>query len=319
MTIFLYGQDAYRLKQGLGQVISGYEKKYPGSLNLFSFDLSDKEQRSRFEDSLKTLSFFEEAKLMIARNSFVSKETSEWVKDVLVRHEINKAKSITVTVVEQVSQKDLEKTNKELFKDLASKSSTVRNFEYLEGAKLMNWVRSEFASLNCSIDTASARALIDLTGNESWQLANEIQKLANYRQKGTITSKDVGALVSGRTDLNIFDFVDAIVSKNRAKGYELLYRELKNGRDPYYLLSMIVFGFRNMLMVKDLLDRKTDPNLIAKNASLHPFVVRKTSASVSKYSQEDLKRSFGRLLEMDTSVKNGSLNLVDTLFEFVIV
>ncbi len=286
MTIFLYGPDAYRLKQGLGQVMSGYEKKYPGSLNLFSFDLSDREQWSRFEDSLKTVSFFEETKLMIAGNSFVSKETSEWMKDVLARHEIDKAESIIVTIVERLSQKDLEKTNKELFKDLASKSSTVRNFEYLEGAKLLNWVRSEFASLNCSIDTASTRALIGLTGNESWQLANEIQKLANYKQKGAVTSKDVASLVSGRTDLNIFEFVDAIVSKNRAKGYELLYREIKNGRDPYYLLAMMAYGFRSR---------------------------------ANRFSLEELRAAFGKLLEMDTLSKNGAMNLIDALFEFVIV
>ena len=286
MTIFLYGQDTYRLKQGLEQVISGYKKKYPGSLNFFSFNLSDKEQRSRFEDSLKTVSFFEEAKLMIARNSFVSKEISEWMKGVLARNEIDKTKSVVVAVIGQSSQKDLEKTDKELFKDLASKSSTVRNFEYLEGVKLLNWVRSEFASLNCSIDTPTAKALIELTGNESWQLANEIQKLANYKQKGTITSKDIATLVSGRTELNIFDFVDAIVSKNRARSYELLYRELKNGRDPHYLLAMMAYGFRSR---------------------------------ANRFSLEELRSAFGKLLEMDTLSKNGAINLVDTLFEFVIV
>src|SRR3989344_5439209 len=286
MTIFLYGQDAYRLKQGLGQVVAGYKKKYPNVLNLFSFDLSDNEQKGRFEDSLKTASLFEEAKLIITRNVFASKDSSGWAKKILFEHGIGKNKEIVVAVVEPATQKELEKTNKELFKDLASTSATVRNFEYLEGVKLVNWVRAEFASLNCSIDTVSARTLVGLTGNESWQLANEIKKLANYRQKGAVTSKDVAALVSGRTELNIFDFVDAIVSKNRAKSYELLYRELKNGRDPHYLLAMMAYGFRSR---------------------------------ANKFSLEELRSAFGKLLEMDTLSKNGAINLVDTLFEFVIV
>ena len=286
MTIFLYGQDAYRLKQGLGQVVAGYKKKYPNGLNLFSFDLSDNEQKGRFEDSLKTASLFEEAKLIITRNVFASKDSSGWAKKILFEHGIGKNKEIVVAVVEPATQKELEKINKELFKDLASTSATVRNFEYLEGVKLVNWVRAEFASLNCSIDTVSARTLVGLTGNESWQLANEIQKLANYRQKGAVTSKDVAALVSGRTELNIFNFVDAIVSKNRAKSYELLYRELKNGRDPHYLLAMMAYGFRSR---------------------------------ANKFSLEELRSAFGKLLEMDTLSKNGAINLVDTLFEFVIV
>ena len=301
MTIFLYGQDAYRLKQGLGQVVAGYKKKYPNGLNLFSFDLSDNEQKGRFEDSLKTASLFEEAKLIITRNVFASKDSSGWAKKILFEHGIGKNKEIVVAVVEPATQKELEKTNKELFKDLASTSATVRNFEYLDGVKLVNWVRSEFASLNCSIDTVSARTLVGLTGNESWQLANEIQKLANYRsrpegrgssiasqsgQKVAITSQDIRTLVSGRTELNIFNFVDAIVSKNRAKSYELLYRELKNGRDPHYLLAMMAYGFRSR---------------------------------ANKFSLEELRSAFGKLLEMDTLSKNGAINLVDTLFEFVIV
>src|SRR3989344_2055284 len=286
MTIFLYGPDSYRLKQGLNQVTLGYKKKYPNGLNLFSFDLSDNEQKSRFEDSLKTASLFEEAKLIVVRSIFVSKDSSGWAKKILFEHSVDKNKEIVVMVVGPAPQKELEKINKELFKDLASTSATVRNFEYLDGVKLVNWVRSEFVSLNCSIDTVSARTLIDLTGNESWQLANEIQKLANYRQKGAITSKDVAALVSGRTELNIFDFVDAIVSKNRAKSYELLYRELKNGRDPHYLLAMMAYGFRSR---------------------------------ANKFSLEELRSAFGKLLEMDTLSKNGAMNLIDALFEFVLI
>ena len=271
--------------------MSGYQKKYPGSLNLFSFDLSDNEQKGRFEDSLKTTSLFKEAKLIVAKNFFASP----------TEYDLDKNKEITVMILEPSSQKELEKTNKQLFKRLISTSATVRNFEYLEGAKLMNWVRSEFSSLNCSIDTASARTLIGLTGNESWQLANEIQKLANYRsrpegrgpsialqsgQKSAITSKDIGTLVSGRTELNIFDFVDAIVSKNKAKSYELLYRELKNGRDPHYLLAMMAYGFRSR---------------------------------ANRFSLEELRSAFGKLLAMDTLAKNGAINLTDALFEFVIV
>ena len=83
MTIFLYGPDSYRLKQGLNQVTLGYKKKYPNGLNLFSFDLSDNEQKSRFEDSLKTASLFEEAKLIVVRSIFASKDSSGWAKKIL--------------------------------------------------------------------------------------------------------------------------------------------------------------------------------------------------------------------------------------------
>lgn len=320
MTIFLYGPDAYRLKQGTQQVMNGYKKKYPGSLNYFSFDLSDKEQGVRFEDALKTVSFFEEAKLVVVKNSFSysGQTTINGIRGLIKDLKVGEDKKTVLVLVENKSESDLRKTDKELFALLSDKNNLVRNFEYLDGAKLVSWTRSEFASRNCSIDTPSIKALIELTGNESWKIANEIEKLANYRQKGTVTLKDIANLISGRSDLNIFDFVDAIVSKNRPKAYEFLYKELKSGRDPHYILTMIVFGFRNMLMVKNLLDRKIDPNLIAKKSGLHPFVVRKTSASASKFNLDELKTSFGKLLEMDTLSKNGTVNITDALYGFVV-
>jgi len=329
MTIFLYGPDGYRLKQSLNQIVSGYKKKYPDSLNLFYLDLLDKEQKSRLENSLKTVSFFEETKLIILKNSFISKEISGWLKNLLAEHGINKSKSIIVALIEGTSQNDLEKINKKLFKELISSSKIVRNFEYLKGIKLENWIRSEFTALNCFIDSLAIRLLINLSGNESWGLANEIQKLFNFSeqrfltvsqsgQKRMINSKDVAQLISGRADLNIFEFVDAVVSKKKAKSYELLFQEIKNGRDPYYLLTMIVYGFRNILMIKDLFDKKNSADTIAKKAGLHSFTVRKALINVSKHSQEELKKIFGQLLEIDTSTKNGKVNLVDSLFEFVV-
>lgn len=318
MTIFLYGQDAYRLKQGSRQVLAGYEKRYPGSLNLFSFDLSDKEQRIRFEDTLKTVSFFEEARLVTVRGAFTSKETSEWTEKIISDRNIYIDKHIVLMLMEQLSENDLGKINKSFFHNLFSKSSTIRNFEYLDGPKLTNWVRSEFAARGCSIDIGSIRTLVALTGNESWRLANEIDKLSNYKQ-GEITQREITSLVLGRTDLNIFDFVDAVVSKNRPKAYEFLYKELKSGRDPHYILTMIVFGFRNMLLIKDLIDRKINPGLIAKKSGLHPFVIKKTSVNLSKFNLNELKMSYAKLLEMDILAKNGALNLTDSLFDFVMI
>ena len=275
MTIFLYGPDTYRLKQGSDQVVSGYKKKYPSGLNIFSFDLSDREQKSRFQDSLKTASLFQEAKLIVVKNLFVS----------LSEYDADKSKELTVLVAEPVSQKELEKANKKLFKELFSTSATVRNFECLEGMKLVNWVRSEFAFRGCSVDIPIAKELIKVVGNESWCLANEIEKLSNYKQKGTVKTEDIAALVPGRSEMNIFHFVDAVVSRNRAKSYQLLYEELKSGRDPHYLLAMMAYGFRSR---------------------------------ASRFSQDDLRGVFGKLVEMDTLSKNGAVNLTDALFEFVI-
>ena len=99
---------------------------------------------------------------------------------------------------------------------------------------------------------------------------------------------------------------------------EKISQEIKNSRDPYYLLTMIVYGFRNLLAVKDLSDRGMSLDAIVKKARLHPFVARKAYQSAGKFSLEELKNIYGHLLDLDTHSKEGTLNLADSLFAFVL-
>ena len=75
MLIFLYGRDIYRSKENLDKIIAEFNRKYPSGLNFHSFDLSDPSRGSgqeldKFEDAVKSLSFFDEKKLVLIKNSF---------------------------------------------------------------------------------------------------------------------------------------------------------------------------------------------------------------------------------------------------------
>ena len=154
--------------------------------------------------------------------------------------------------------------------------------------------------------------------DESWALVNEIEKLCNFKTVGIIKKEDVTLLGFKKTDLNIFDFVDAIAGKNKSRAYEFLFKEIKNGRDPYYLLTMIAYGFRNLLTVKDLSDRGMSLDSVVKKTHLHPFVARKAYQSAEKFSLTELRNVYGHLLNMDTGSKEGVINLTDALFTFVL-
>ena len=149
-------------------------------------------------------------------------------------------------------------------------------------------------------------------------MVNEIDKLTNFKTDGVVKKEDVVLLGFKKTDLNIFDFVDAISGKNKSRAYEILFKEIKNSRDPYYLLTMIVYCFRNLLSVKDLSDRGMSLDTITKKVHLHPFVVRKAYQSAGKFSLEELKKIYGHLLDMDTHSKEGMVNLTDSLFNFML-
>ena len=316
MVIFLYGPDGYRLKQNSQIVLDNYRKKHPGGI-FFKFDLSGESEIAKAEDAIKSGSLFGEVKLIVLSNSFFNKMASEKISELIVAQNLLKEKNTVLLFVENQEEKELIK-NKSFFCLLTGKDIMVRNVEYLKGEKLTKWITSEFALRKCSIESEAIEELIANTGNDSWALANEIEKLSNYTGQTSIMRGDVALLCFKKTDLNIFDFVDAVAIKNRAKAYEFLFKEIKNGRDPYYLLTMVVYGFRNLLLVKDLVDRRMSLDFIAKKTHLHPFVVRKTCQNAGKFNLTELKEIYGRLLNLDINPKKGIGNITDSLFDFVL-
>ncbi|KKR02658.1 MAG: polymerase III, delta subunit protein [Candidatus Yanofskybacteria bacterium GW2011_GWA1_39_13] len=317
MIIFLYGPDGYRLKQNGSIVMENYRKKHPNGV-FFKFDLSTVGEIEKVEDAVKSGSLFGEVRLIVLKNVFSDRASSDRVGELIKTQNILKEKDIVLVIIENQNGKELSK-NKSLFSLLNGKDNMVRNVEYLEGANLTKWIKGEFVSRNCSIEQDATRELIAIAGNESWSLVNEINKLCNFKMGGVVKKEDITLLGFKKIDLNIFDFVDSVAGKNKARAYEILFKEIKSGRDPYYLLSMVIYGFRTMLTVKDLADRGMSLDSIVKKARLNPFVARKTYQSASKFSLVEIKNIYGHLLDMDTRSKEGAINLTDSLFSFVLV
>lgn len=342
MIVFLYGPDGYRLKQNGNVVLDNYRKKHPGGI-FFKFDLSNSDELAKIENAVKSGSLFGEMKLIVLKNVFFKKTDSDRIEELIRTQNILKAKDVVLLFIENQKEKELTK-HKALFNLLAGKdsiqsnsvdptmhkcgvdchqkgqtlggaSNIIRNIEYLEGEKLAKWIKGEVALRQCSIELDAIKKLITTTGNESWALVNEIDKLCNFKMGGVIKKEDVALLGFKKIDLNIFDFVDAIAGKNKARAYEILFKEIKNGRDLYYLLTMIVYQFRNLIIVKDLQKQNFSELEIAKKTKIHPFVVKKAIKSPIQF--DEAKRMYGRLLAMDTGFKTGQINLEDSLFGIV--
>ncbi|HEY4474451.1 MAG TPA: DNA polymerase III subunit delta [Candidatus Paceibacterota bacterium] len=314
MIIFLYGPDGYRLKQNSDIVLDNYRKKHPGGV-FFKYDLSNTGEVIKFEDAVKSGSLFGEVKLIVVKNLFSNKNDSDRVVGLIKSQNLFKEKGTVVLLVENQDKKELVKS-KVLFNLLTGKEAMVRNFENLEGENLAKWIMGEFVLRKCSVGPEAMRELIAIAGNDSWVLANEIDKLCNFKMEGVVKKEDVALLGFKKIDLNIFDFVDAMAGKNKARAYEILFKEIKNGRDPYYLLTMMVYQFRNLIIIKDLQKRGYSESEMAKRTKINPFVIKKTTKSPVTFNEA--VKTYDRFLTLDTGFKAGKVNLEDSLFGAVV-
>ncbi len=298
MIIFLYGQDSYRSRQKLNEIIEHYEKVHKSGLNLTRSDVK-KTKFHDFSDRLKITSMFNEKKLIILKNVFSNlKFQEEFLEEIK-----NLSKSKDVIVIYEPGSVD--RRNK-LFKIL-EKEVKSQEFTSLTGQRLKNWVQNEFEKYQATIDPGALEMLIEYVGDDLWRIISEIKKLVSYRKKERIEKKDIELLVRPKTETDIFKTIDAIAQKNKKQALRLLHKHLEKGDSPLYLLSMISFQFRNLLIIKDFIENHKPYNIILKESGLHPFVVKKTYHQSQQFTFEELKKIFNKIFKVDLDIKTGKI------------
>jgi len=297
MIYFLYGPDSYRSKQKLLEIIEGYKKVHKSGLNLIYIDTKESDFKD-FYSNFKIAPMFTEKKLIILRNIFESKKFKE---DFLENIEgLEKLKDIVVVYEDCEADQRIK-----LFKSL-QKGATCQEFDYLSPAALKKWISQEFENRNTKINLDALDLLINFVKNNLWQMANEINKLSNYRKGEIIRKGDVELLVKPNLENDIFKTIDALASKNKKLALSLLHKHLDNGDNTLYLLSMIAYQFRNLLSIKEL--QATQPyGMIAKKSGLHPFVVQKSFYLCNQFTIEQLKKIYQKIFQVDSDIKTGKI------------
>src|SRR3989344_5007889 len=96
MLIFLYGLDAYRLKQARQNIIKEYQKKHSSGVNIFNLDLSEDGALDKLTETVKSSSFFNEHKLVVLTGAFNKKTVAGQVSDILNNYNIFSVPDITL-------------------------------------------------------------------------------------------------------------------------------------------------------------------------------------------------------------------------------
>lgn len=302
MILFLHGEDTYRMKEKLREIVEKYKKANKSCLNLIFFDGQKRAEDvfKSLKDGMRQTSIFEEKKLIIVSNVL---ENTDFKQEFLDNsEEFLNSKNITIFFQENTFNK-----NNALFNFL-KKNAKNQEFPLLNGQKLKNWARNEFENQGAKIDNLSLSLLLDYVGPNLWRLSNEIQKLSNYKKGCTITKEDIELQVKPNIDTDIFKTIDAIAIKRKDLALNLMQKHLGNGDSPLYLFSMINYQFRNLLSVKDFIEKQKPYNAILKESGLHPFVVKKTYSLCRQFSFGELRNIYQKIFKTDFKIKTGLIN-----------
>lgn len=317
MVYFFYGSDSFRLRQKLHNVVEQYRAKHKSGLNFGRFDFAQDESFASFRNFVESYSMFSEKKLAIIENLFEAPAAAqENFVGYLEGGKPLKDKEIFLIVIQELRPNDdkkkegkyvLKDAAKKLFGTLTSQSIIGEEFNPLEGAKLEVWIKNEVARLNGQIDNLAVKKLAAFVGSDLWQMQNEVSKLVSYEVGKAISENDVDILVKSKIESDIFKTIDALAARQRVSAFKFLYRNLTQGEPEVSLLGMLVYQFRNLLMVKSLVEQGIPFYNLAKKIKLHPYVLRKTFEQSKNFSLAALQKIYSRLMEIDLAIKSGQI------------
>lgn len=316
MLIFFYGEDNYRLKSAVKKIKEKFISASLGDTNLSIIDGKTAEYNN-INRQIMAMPFLSKTRLVIIENliSEGKKEVQEKIVEML-------SSIPKTTVLLFVESKPDKRTA--LFKKLI-KAEKVQEFLPLDEVKIKLWIKKDVENRGGAIESDAVQMLFEYVGNDLWRMANEIDKLTAYchsdrREESPanagnanklrdaslsaqhdIRTNDIELLVTSQVESDIFKMIDAIGNKNLKVALRENQKLLQNGQNELYILSMIVYQYRNLLIVKDSIERR-------ERVAMHPYVYQKTLAQARNFSFEDLKKDYQTLLNFDIAIKTGKMD-----------
>lgn len=298
MILFFYGTDSYRIFQQVKKIKEKFISASLGDTNLVI--LSAKETAfDEFARQVLAMPFLSKTRLVVVENilSEGNKALQEKVGEYL-----NKIPKTTVLVFSE-SKPDKRLS---LYKKLI-KADKVQEFAPLEDDYLRKYIKKEIETQGGSIEPNAINKLVEYVGSDLWRMSNEIDKLIAYNKQ--ITTKNIDLLVKSKVESDVFALIDAIGQKNLKKALFEYQKLLDSGENELYILSMIVYQYRNMLILKDLTERENNnsPYQLAKISGVHPYVAQKIVPQLRNFDLCELKKSYRTLLNFDIALKTGKM------------
>jgi DNA polymerase III subunit delta len=164
---------------------------------------------------------------------------------------------------------------------------TVVDFSPLKDSEAKAWAKSYLKNLKSAADDQVLSEIVNLVGTDIHTLANELDKLASAAvDTGRITAELVDELIGRTRELSNFELGDHLLSNNRKRALETLYRLLDDGAEPVMLIGLIAGNYHRLALGKHLLTRGGREEVF-RNISMPPF---KRDAYISTLQRSDAKK-----------------------------
>lgn len=303
MPYLLYGQNSYAIRKKIEGLRRRFLQNDSSGINFCLLDGSKLDQ-NKFWSQVSSIPFLSEKRLIIILNLLLENDDDIFKKELSKNLSKIPNSSVVFFIENGVPDK-----RSALFKALNQKKF-AQYFAPVTKEECSSFTDEKFSEFGIKIAPMIREKLLSSVSNDLFQVENEIIKLSLFAQaegRKEITEKDIEVLTCVLNQADIFEFIDALGSRNIKAATLSLFNLLQTGQNELYLLSMIVYQFRTMLMISDLNSKKLTNHEISQKGKFHPFVVNKTLAGLKKISPDSLREIYDRIDQVDFNIKTGKI------------
>lgn len=309
MIIFLYGEDSFRSTEKLKKIKEEFFKKNTSNASSSVFDFREKNFNNELITNIKSKGLFSQNLLVVVKNFLNQADGSQ--KDDLIDFLKNNLKDINSSDDMIVFwENENPKKNDKSFKWLRDNVKSIE-FLNLNDAQIKKWIKERFSTFNIKIDDDIANKLIGNKNGDLFAIDKEILKISNFIGDDNLSqdlTKQIDKLINSSVEANIFKTIEYISSGNKKQALKMLHQQIEQGDDPFYILSMYVYQFRNLLKISEFyFQGKTNNFEIAKIIKVHPFVVQKGIQQLKGLDYQKIKEIYQTLEKVDQEAKNGKM------------
>lgn len=295
----LYGSEDYlkkQYKQKLRNAICGDD-----TMNYSYYEGKDC-NAVEIRGMCETLPFFADRRLVLVENSGFFKSANEVMNEYIG--------SVPETTCLVFVECDVDKRSK-LFKQVKDIGYVCEMSEQNQAA-LEQWIVGILDQNGMKITKNTVEKFLNDVGTDMENITKELDKVISYAWgRDVITDKDIDAVCSVQISSKIFDMIDAMSNKNRAKALELYQDMMSLKEPPMRILFMLARQFNIMLQVKELLDRGVASSDIASKVGIQPFIVGKITRQLGMkngFSSTVLTKAMRDCVEIECDIKNGRMD-----------
>lgn len=273
-----------------------------------------------YQNNIETLPFMSDKRIIVI-------DYIEIEKDSLKKHE---------NILEEI-QKSFEDFNdrtylfliyrgESLFKGKFVKSieknGDIYTFDRLNRDRFINFIKKYFQSHNIRLDTKSAKFISDRlryldkdATKNLFEVENELSKLRNNIKSKVPSFDEIEESIIDTFEEKIFGLLDFMSAKDVKKSI-LAYNTMKN-EDQFMIYYMIIRQIRNMISVKDCLNRRLNLQTSREYVGISNFEYGKLENLVRKFTIEELLQIHRLCYESEIMLKT-SKRTIEELIERII-